>query len=341
MRFALSCVLPMLWLTPVSCSSGSGVDTPKSDDDDSEGGGWNEDGTGEGTEDDTGEDDGPQPTDEDCDDGVDNDLDGLIDCEDGDCFEQGLCGELCDDGEDNDDNGAIDCADEGCWGESGCPILRTQVLNGSMTARTDASASGTAVMRLNMSIVYYRKYDYSMVDSSPTYVGGTGRGLAMGQGQLSGLSGTMSVISGDLLHSCVWNLDSWSFYGTASGSEINTLWAGDPQGFQTSGGCGGLSEARALPSPLSFQLSAMTVRARSGWNSGRSFVQLSALDTSTQVFSTYQMTSWRTTGKRSNSGSWGWQSHYFIYETYEWEWWQSQVWDLELGSGDILELPLH
>ena len=37
----------------------------------------------------------------------------------------------------------------------------------------------------------------------------------------------------------------------------------------------------------------------------------------------------------------GVSTHYYIYETYEWEWWQSKVWDLELGSGDVLELPLH
>lgn len=52
----------------------------------------------------------------DCKDGVDEDRDGLVDCEDGDCFDDPACIEGCDDGLDGDGDGAIDCADDDCWG---------------------------------------------------------------------------------------------------------------------------------------------------------------------------------------------------------------------------------
>jgi len=50
-----------------------------------------------------------------CADGVDNDADGLIDCEDGDCFADAWCSEVCNDGIDNDGDHRIDCEDDNCW----------------------------------------------------------------------------------------------------------------------------------------------------------------------------------------------------------------------------------
>ncbi len=58
-----------------------------------------------------------------CDDGFDNDNDGLVDCDDPDCF--GLAG-ICDvelncaDGLDNDNDGAIDCDDSDCVDSPAC-----------------------------------------------------------------------------------------------------------------------------------------------------------------------------------------------------------------------------
>jgi hypothetical protein len=47
---------------------------------------------------------------EDCSNRIDDDDDGLVDCDDPDCF----CPEICDDGIDNDDNGLTDCAEPDC-----------------------------------------------------------------------------------------------------------------------------------------------------------------------------------------------------------------------------------
>ncbi|PKN45297.1 MAG: hypothetical protein CVU59_09470 [Deltaproteobacteria bacterium HGW-Deltaproteobacteria-17] len=57
-----------------------------------------------------------------CDDGFDNDIDGLVDCEDADCFGIGSCTTetVCDDGLDNDADGDIDCADADCAGLAPC-----------------------------------------------------------------------------------------------------------------------------------------------------------------------------------------------------------------------------
>lgn len=55
-----------------------------------------------------------------CTDGLDNDEDGHVDCDDFDCIEAGLCGDLegspdrCADGIDNDGDGWIDCDDFEC-----------------------------------------------------------------------------------------------------------------------------------------------------------------------------------------------------------------------------------
>ena len=69
-------------------------------------------------------------TDTACFDGVDGDSDGLIDCEDGDCFT--ACAEDCADGFDNDDDGWIDCMDDDCAIQSPCNAT-VRVLGGRLT----------------------------------------------------------------------------------------------------------------------------------------------------------------------------------------------------------------
>ncbi len=56
------------------------------------------------------------PLEANCGDGIDNDGDGLIDCEDGDCFSSNVCLiEICDNGIDDDGDGWIDCSDSECF----------------------------------------------------------------------------------------------------------------------------------------------------------------------------------------------------------------------------------
>lgn len=70
------------------------------------------------------------PTESDCADGIDDDADGLVDCEDGDCF--AVCIEDCSDDADNDADGLVDCADDDCMAEPQCtPDVR--VLGGRLT----------------------------------------------------------------------------------------------------------------------------------------------------------------------------------------------------------------
>jgi len=72
----------------------------------------------------------------DCFDGKDNDRDGLIDCEDGDCFTD--CAEDCSDGADNDADGLIDCADDDCLAQSPCNAT-VRVYGGRMTLVGDSA----------------------------------------------------------------------------------------------------------------------------------------------------------------------------------------------------------
>ena len=66
---------------------------------------------------------GPLPVEVACADGRDDDADGLVDCEDGECF--AACTERCDDGVDDDGDGDVDCRDEDCWGRSTCDVPAT------------------------------------------------------------------------------------------------------------------------------------------------------------------------------------------------------------------------
>ncbi len=63
-----------------------------------------------------------------CDDGFDNDLDGLVDCEDSDCFGLGACTveTVCGDGLDNDADGDFDCGDVDCAGIEPCGDENTE-----------------------------------------------------------------------------------------------------------------------------------------------------------------------------------------------------------------------
>ncbi len=59
-----------------------------------------------------------------CADGIDNDNDGLIDCDDADCLLDPAClppsSEVCDDGLDNDADGFVDCDDSDCILDAAC-----------------------------------------------------------------------------------------------------------------------------------------------------------------------------------------------------------------------------
>ncbi len=55
-----------------------------------------------------------------CGSGADEDCDGLIDCEDGDCFDE--CVEDCESVGDEDDDGLADCEDDDCMGVRACII---------------------------------------------------------------------------------------------------------------------------------------------------------------------------------------------------------------------------
>jgi hypothetical protein len=88
------------------------------------------------TDSDTDVDTGPH-TELDCSDGVDNDDDGLLDCEDGDCASDEICGELiCDDGLDGDGDGLTDCEDDDCMAWCIPREARVTVLGGRGTLQT-------------------------------------------------------------------------------------------------------------------------------------------------------------------------------------------------------------
>jgi hypothetical protein len=62
-----------------------------------------------------------------CADAMDNDGDSLVDCEDGDCAESGVCERheaTCSDGRDNDGDERVDCADPSCLGLTPCTSRR-------------------------------------------------------------------------------------------------------------------------------------------------------------------------------------------------------------------------
>ena len=67
-----------------------------------------------------------------CTDSVDNDEDGLVDCNDEDCFDEMSCAvsaygypfeENCDDDADNDGDEAIDCDDSDCFSHEECSAM--------------------------------------------------------------------------------------------------------------------------------------------------------------------------------------------------------------------------
>ena len=59
-----------------------------------------------------------------CDDSIDDDGDGLVDCDDPDCFSSNLClpETACHDGQDNDVDGHVDCADPDCVPSAACSV---------------------------------------------------------------------------------------------------------------------------------------------------------------------------------------------------------------------------
>jgi hypothetical protein len=84
---------------------------------------------------------------EQCANNTDDDLDGLVDCEDADCFTDAACVELdCADGADGDGDGRVDCEDEDCW-DQGCETYLVQVTAGSYTRVFDGIAGRDALDR--------------------------------------------------------------------------------------------------------------------------------------------------------------------------------------------------
>lgn len=62
-----------------------------------------------------------------CFDGQDNDSDGLIDCQDRDCYDRWACSPIeyqCDDQRDNDSDGLVDCTDPDCSSHIACSTWR-------------------------------------------------------------------------------------------------------------------------------------------------------------------------------------------------------------------------
>ena len=63
----------------------------------------------------------PPPFESNCGNGVDDDGDGVIDCNDPDCYNSNVCTtEICNDGIDNDNDGWTDCSDSECFTVSYC-----------------------------------------------------------------------------------------------------------------------------------------------------------------------------------------------------------------------------
>ena len=63
----------------------------------------------------------PPPFETFCNNGIDDDGDGVIDCDDGDCFSSNECTyEICDNGIDDDNDGWVDCSDTECFNLTYC-----------------------------------------------------------------------------------------------------------------------------------------------------------------------------------------------------------------------------
>ena len=77
-----------------------------------------------------------------CGDGIDQDCDGLVDCEDADCFFDAPCVEDCSNGIDDDGNGLADCDDIGCVGALGCPAYNLTIDGGRFRRWSKAWAWG-------------------------------------------------------------------------------------------------------------------------------------------------------------------------------------------------------
>jgi cysteine-rich repeat protein len=106
---------------------------------------------------------GCQPSASTCSDGLDNDGDGLIDCEDSDCFGPS-CVEICDDGLDNDGDGDIDCDDSECGvlniSASG-GVLYVQKGGGAPLYSDNDPTPWSYTITINSSDVYAQVWVYS------------------------------------------------------------------------------------------------------------------------------------------------------------------------------------
>ena len=165
-----------------------------------------------------------------CGDGLDNDGDGLLDCEDGDCWETAACGEDCTDGTDNDLDGVTDCADADCWGTVACPVVHAQVRSGELwRGRQQRSTHGRSAI--------WRSEGRSSHTFSYWY------GSSWGWMSAHDVRGTAWVSTASSTRSCSWWVDSALASQSSGGS---SMWR---RGFGTSGGCA-LSGSSFLPALL-------------------------------------------------------------------------------------------
>ncbi len=165
-----------------------------------------------------------------CDDGIDNDSDGLIDCEDGDCADDGSCVETdCADTVDNDDDGVADCADEDCWG-NGCAV-------------TIAEWQGAS--QINAWQMYR---SYSLTGGNSCSGSGSSMVATLNVEAPHGIVRTMQANS-PVWRTCTWTADSTEW----SDSNLYTLegTAVTRNGFNISGDCDADSSG-ALPQYLAF-----------------------------------------------------------------------------------------
>lgn len=142
----------------------------------------------------------PVTIDEVCNGGVDDDRDGLVDCQDAECFDDPGCTEwVCDDGVDDEGDGLVDCEDEDCWGPD-CTTITTQVLAGSFDSHRDADSQVLTGHSGYASTNFWH--------DNETH-------------RFTQLSGRVArhTLAGQLLTSCTWTASNFSlqFYGAGEG----------------------------------------------------------------------------------------------------------------------------
>lgn len=81
----------------------------------------------------------PPPFETNCSNGIDDDGDGLVDCNDPDCYSSNNClFEICDNGIDDDGDGLVDCDDSECYSLEGC----TEICNNGIDDNNNGLVDG-------------------------------------------------------------------------------------------------------------------------------------------------------------------------------------------------------